>query len=235
MNNVKLTTGDTPRFNIQEERKTSLGDNEVLVRIKACALNYRDLIVADGNPIVWLAKLSGKPVDLIAGSDQTIPLIRWATECGVPVAFVGSTEDVLREATEELERLVPNAKIVARISPPFGFDPSGGLAREILEDVNNSGAKLCIVALGAPKQEIFAALGREYAPTVGFASFGAGIDFIAGHQKRAPRWVRRIAMEWLWRMLSNPKRLAKRYAECALVLPGHTLSALAQRQKPDGS
>lgn len=202
-----------------------------LARSKEFAEAYskHDLIVADGNPIVWLTKLARQPVELITGSDQVIPLSEWATECGTSIAFVGSTQDVLDQAAVHLEATLPGARVVKRISPPFGFDPTGDAAKAIVDEVSASGAKLCFLALGAPKQEVFAAMGYERDPTIGFASVGAGLDFIAGHQQRAPRWVRRIAMEWLWRMLTNPRRLAKRYAECAIVLPGHAISALSQR------
>ncbi|MBP9183826.1 MAG: WecB/TagA/CpsF family glycosyltransferase, partial [Fuscovulum sp.] len=92
------------------------------------------------------------------------------------------------------------------------------------------GSGLCLVALGAPRQERLAALGRQLAPAVGFASVGAGVDFLAGHQRRAPPWVRAIAMEWLWRALSAPRRLVPRYAACAAILPSEALRALRQRQ-----
>ena len=194
------------------------------------AYSQHDLIVADGNPVVWVAKLAGERLELITGSDQVVPLTKWATDCGVTVAFVGSTEEVLDKAAVGLEQAVPGARVVAKISPPFGFDPASDAAGDILEQVQASGARLCFLALGAPKQEVFAARGyREY-PGIGFASVGAGLDFIAGHQKRAPKWVRAIAMEWLWRMMSNPKRLAKRYFDCAVVLPGHVGSAIIQRR-----
>ena len=87
------------------------------------------------------------------------------------------------------------------------------------ERLRAAGPLLCFLAMGAPRQERFAARGRAAAPEAGFVSIGAGLDFFAGHQRRAPRWVRRIAMEWLWRMLSNPRRLALRYLRCGLVLP----------------
>ena len=63
---------------------------------------------------------------------------------------------------------------------------------------------------------------------MGFVSIGAGLDFLAGSQTRAPAWVRAIAMEWLWRMLANPRRLALRYLRCALILPGLARDALRQ-------
>ena len=196
----------------------------------ANAYAQHDLVVADGNPVVWVAKLGGDNLELITGSDQVIPLAAWARDCETTIAFVGSTQDALDKAAARLEQIVPNAKVVAKISPPFGFDPNSEAAGEILDQVKASGARLCFLALGAPKQEVFAARGYRDHPEIGFASVGAGLDFIAGHQKRAPKWVRVIAMEWLWRMMSNPRRLAKRYLDCAVVLPGHVGSAISQRK-----
>lgn len=195
----------------------------------AQAYESHDLICADGNPIVWMAKLGGNNLSLVPGSDQVIPMVQWATDCNVSIALVGSTPDALEKSAAHLTQAVSGVKIAKTISPPFGFDPKGRLASEILDDVKASGAGLCLLALGAPKQELFAAFGHQRYPEIGFASIGAGLDFLAGHQARAPKWVRQIAMEWLWRMLSNPKRLLKRYAECAIVLPGHTGSAIRQR------
>lgn len=189
----------------------------------------QDLVVADGNPIVWLSRLAGRPVALVPGSDMVVPLARTARECGVPVALVGSTRPVLDAAATALCQQVPGLQVAACIAPPMGFDPQGAEARAILEQLAASGARLCFLALGAPKQEAFAALGRRQQPGLGFASVGAGLDFLAGQQKRAPRWVRAMAMEWLWRMLGNPRRLMARYVACAVILPGQAVAALRQR------
>merc|ERR1712034_123912 len=109
----------------------------------------------------------------------------------------------------------------------MGYDPDGEAAAADLARLAGDGAGLCFLALGAPKQERLAARGRDLAPRTGFVSVGAGLDFIAGHQRRAPRWVRKLAMEWLWRMASNPRRLAGRYAACALTLPGLVVQSYA--------
>lgn len=188
-----------------------------------------DMIVADGNPIVWLCALGGQKVALVPGSDLVVPLLEQAAAADVPVAFFGATDTALDLAAARLMDRVPGLRVVLRLSPPMGFDPTGPGADAYLDRIAASGARLCLVALGAPKQEILAARGRRRAPAVGFASIGAGLDFHAGTQARAPRWVRRIAMEWFWRMVGNPGRLARRYAECALILPGQALSALRQR------
>jgi N-acetylglucosaminyldiphosphoundecaprenol N-acetyl-beta-D-mannosaminyltransferase len=193
----------------------------------------QDLVVADGNPVVWLLRLAGQPVELVPGSELVAPLSELAARMEVPVALLGSTPDALEAAAARLEQDHPGLKVAARISPPFGFDPEGPAADACLEDLKASGARLCFLALGAPKQEIFAARGRTKLPSCGFASVGAGIDFIAGTQERAPRWVRAIAMEWLWRALSNPRRLAWRYAQCFMILPGLTWQAWKQRRVTD--
>lgn len=190
----------------------------------------QDLVVADGNPIVWLSRLARRPVGLVTGSDLVVPLAELAAAEGVDIALVGTTDAALAAAAGDIARRVPGCRIVLRIAPPMGFDPDGEAARELLRRVRNSGARLCFLALGAPRQERLAARGRQEAPEVGFASIGAGLDFLAGNQRRAPEWVRRIAMEWAWRMLSAPKRLVPRYARCAAILPAEAVAALRQRR-----
>ncbi|MGP6089418.1 WecB/TagA/CpsF family glycosyltransferase [Antarctobacter jejuensis] len=189
----------------------------------------QDFVVADGNPIVWLSWLAGKPVSLIPGSEAILPLAEIAAAQGVKVALFGSSAPVLAASAEYLEREVRDLEVVCQIAPPMGFNPSGPQAEEMLREIAASGARLCFVALGAPKQETFAAMGRRLAPEVGFASIGAGLDFFAGTQKRAPIWARKIAMEWLWRVAADPRRLAWRYLKCGLVLPGLSVRALLSR------
>jgi len=185
----------------------------------------QDLVVADGNPVVWLSRLARRPVALVPGSDMVVPLAEVAARAGVPVALLGSSEAALKTVAAKLRDRVPGLQIAARIAPPMGFDPQGHAARSVLDELAASGAGLTFIALGAPKQEAFAAYGRRVLPSMGFASIGAGLDFLAGTQTRAPAWVRAIAMEWLWRMLSNPRRLFMRYARCALILPGQMWAA----------
>ena len=187
-------------------------------------------VVADGNPIVWLCRLAGYAVELVPGSELVNPLAALAAKHGRGVALFGSTAETLELVAQRLEAAHPGLKVVARIAPPMGFDPFGPEAERLLGQVRDSGAGLCFLALGAPKQEILAARAATLVPDCGFASIGAGLDFIAGHQTRAPVWVRRIAMEWFWRMMTNPKRLAARYAACAAILPGLSLSALRSRR-----
>lgn len=193
------------------------------------AYAMQDLITADGNPIVWMARLAGQPLDLLPGSDLILPMTRAAERAAVAVGLIGSTRASLAQAARALEQAVPGVRIVAQIAPPMGFDPQSADADTMLDQLHAAQVRLCLVALGAPKQELFAARGRLRTPMIGFASIGAGLDFLAGSQTRAPVWVRRFALEWLWRMLSSPRRMVRRYLHAALILPGHLWASWHQR------
>lgn len=197
----------------------------------AQAYQAQDFVVADGNPIVWLSHLAKRPVTLMPGSDLVVPLARLAAKAGAPVALIGSTEAALSKAAKALCVAVPDLKIASCIAPEFGFDPDSAAAAAVLDQAQADGARLCFLALGAPKQERLAARGRKQTPEMGFASIGAGLDFLAGTQTRAPKWMQILALEWLWRLLSNPTRLAMRYGKCFAILPGLTRDALRQRRR----
>lgn len=189
----------------------------------------QDLVVADGRPIVWLSRLARRPVRVIPGSDLVLPLAGLAADEQVPVALVGGSREALSDAARALCEAAPGLRIVYSHAPVYGFDPVGAEADRILNDLRKAGAGLCFVALGAPKQESFALHGRRIAPAVGFVSVGAGLDFLGGHQVRAPLWMRRMALEWLWRAAGDPRRLVPRYLACAAILPGQIWQALRLR------
>lgn len=210
---------------INLDHLVKLANDEVF----ATAYLAQDFVVADGNPIVWLSRKAGKPVELLPGADLVVPLARWAAEEGTPVAFIGSTDEALAAAAEALKTQAPELEVVACIAPPMGFDPESVAAEAVLKQAAEAGARMAFLALGAPKQERLAARGRQVVPQMGFASIGAGLDFLAGTQNRAPTWVRKLALEWLWRALSNPARLAGRYLRCIAILPRLMKEARAQR------
>lgn len=193
------------------------------------AYAWHDMIVADGKPIVWLHRLAGSRIETAPGSDMILPLCRLAAERSAPVALVGSTGAVLERAATALTEAVPGLEIRSRIAPTQGFDPDGPEADAIFAELARTGARVVFLALGAPKQECLAVRGRRQQPEMGFVSIGAGLDFIAGHQRRAPLVIRRLGMEWTWRMLRHPLRLGPRYLRCIAILPGLMLDALRQR------
>ncbi|MFV0334275.1 MAG: WecB/TagA/CpsF family glycosyltransferase [Tropicimonas sp.] len=186
-------------------------------------------VVADGNPIVWMSRLSGRPVTLVPGSELVEPVAAMAARTGMPIGFFGASDDSLALAAAALEARHPGLRIATRIAPRHGFNPAGAEADACIAEMATSPARLWLLALGAPKQEIFAARAREKLPDRGFLSIGAGIDFIAGHQVRAPKFVQALALEWAWRMFGSPLRLVPRYARCAAAMPGLAGAALQQR------
>ena len=190
----------------------------------------QDIVVADGNPIVWMSQLAGSPVELQPGSDLVYPIARICAEMGIPIALIGSRGESLSKAAVALREALPDLKIVYQNSPTMGFNPTGPEAAAVLNAAQTAGARMCFLALGAPKQEVFAAFGRQITPKLSFASVGAGLDFLSGDQTRAPLWVRKIAMEWLWRMVTNPGRMVARYSKSFIVLPGHLFRSVVRTQ-----
>lgn len=187
-------------------------------------------VTADGRPIVWLSRWARQPVDLVTGSDLVAPMFALCAELSVPIALFGSTTEILSKARGILEQDYPGLDVAAAIAPPMGFDPISPQADALLKDIAASGARLCFIALGAPKQELLAARARAAHPHLGFLSIGASIDFIVGAQKRAPWIFRTLAAEWLWRLMQDPRRLAARYMACFALLPRLILRALRTRR-----
>lgn len=178
------------------------------------------LITADGFPIVIACRLQGKRVGRVAGSDLIEPISAEAARTGKSIYLFGSNLHVLVKASRVLRQRNPGLTIAGMSAPPQGFDPTSEDASRCLAAIRSSGADLCFVALGAPKQELFSDHGKNVLSNVSFVCIGAGLDFIAGAQIRAPRWMQRYGMEWLWRAAGNPQRLLYRYLLCMGALPG---------------
>lgn len=195
-----------------------------LVKLRADAA-FRDayraarFVTADGAPVAKLASQSGRRVLRTTGADLVIPLAAGAAQRKLGIALYGSTPDVLARAGRSLsEASGGNLHITRAVSPPYGFDPEGAVADAALDDIAASGARLCFVALGAPKQEILAARAVKKGVPVGFVCIGAALDFLAGAQQRAPAFMRNNGLEWFWRVATNPRRLGWRYVQCGQVL-----------------
>lgn len=188
-------------------------------------------ITADGKPVVWLSRIAGQSgVCLVTGSDLILPVVELAEKLDAPVALVGATAASLEATARALCRRYAGLRIVLTLAPRMGFDPSDQEADDVIAKIRSSDAKLVFLALGAPKQELFAARAQADLPDVGFLSIGAGLDFISGAQKRAPQWVRAIAAEWLWRAFGDPRRMVNRYLTCLTILPVLVLTALRTRK-----
>jgi N-acetylglucosaminyldiphosphoundecaprenol N-acetyl-beta-D-mannosaminyltransferase len=179
-------------------------------------IDAAELVVADGAPLVWASRVAGDPLpERVAGSDLVWNLAAAAAERGLRLALLGGTPDgVLRpteRAAEILEARYPGLKVVGAWCPPMGFDRDDSQWRALVERVQAAAPDLVYVGLGFPKQEFVIARLRAVAPKTWFLGCGASIDFIAGYRRRAPRWMQRSGTEWLFRMCSEPRRLARRY------------------------
>jgi exopolysaccharide biosynthesis WecB/TagA/CpsF family protein len=176
-------------------------------------------VTADGFPIVMLSHLLGKPIKRTTGADLVEPLCREAGKKGLPVFMMGSNAHTLSLTARHLSERFHGLQIAGTFAPGRNFDPFSTEADDAINLIRGSGAKLCFVALGAPRQEVFAARCLDELDGTGMLCIGAALDFIAGTQKRAPSITQKIGLEWAWRMLKDPRRLAPRYARCMAVVP----------------
>lgn len=183
------------------------------------AVSKARFVTADGAPVARLARRQNAGIERTTGADLIVPLTKAAAERGLPIYLFGASDDALGEAAADLaERCDGKLDVVGTWSPSRNFDPEGPEADEAIDRIARSGARICFLALGAPKQEIFAARALARGCNVGFVACGAAVDFLARRQIRAPQFMQDHGLEWLWRLSTNPRRLAARYAQCALLL-----------------
>lgn len=177
-------------------------------------------VTADGKPIAWMARRFDSRVERVAGSDLVLPSIEIAARLGAPIALIGAIDETVLDTAESvLKQKIPDLQVAFKRSPSFPFDPFGAEADALIAELRESGARLVMLALGAPRQEILASRMIEACPDLGIMSVGAGIDFIAGAQKRAPRLFQKLGLEWVWRLLRDPMRMGPRYWHCIRILP----------------
>lgn len=173
-------------------------------------VNEADMATPDGAPVAWmLRRLGHAGQQRINGPDLMWRYCEQAQLRGEPIFFYGGTEETLARMRVMLLAAFPGLKIVGAISPPFrALTPDEDAT--IVDQINASGAGVVFVSLGCPKQELWMAAhrGRVHAVMIGV---GAAFDFHAGTTRRAPRWMQNSGLEWLHRLLSEPRRLGKRY------------------------
>jgi exopolysaccharide biosynthesis WecB/TagA/CpsF family protein len=175
-------------------------------------------VSADGAPVVSLARRAGAELERTTGADLVLPLAEAAAREGLPVFLFGATARSLSVAAQRLRERYPALDIVGMEAPPMGFDPTGPQAAAAADRIAATGAKIVLVALGAPKQELFADFAAARHEGIGYLCIGAAIDFVSGEQVRAPKLFQLVKLEWLWRLMLDPRRLALRYWRCATLL-----------------
>lgn len=174
------------------------------------AVNSADMATSDGAPIAWALRKLGFPAqERINGPDLMWRYLREAEQAGQTVFFYGGTRYALVKLRASIAREFPSLKVAGTCSPPFR-ELSSLEDEDEVEKINRSGANVVFVGLGCPKQEKWMAAhrGRINALMIGV---GAAFDYHSGTVKRAPLWWQHNGLEWLYRLVSDPKRLMKRY------------------------
>lgn len=195
---------------------------------------YRDasLSLVDGKPLVWLGKLLGRPFpDKISGSDLVEPLAERAAREDLSIFLLGAKEGVGARAADALRARSPKLRIAGVLSPPLGFDADPALDQRVVDEVRAARPSLVLVALGAPRQELWMHAHRAALAPAVLLGIGGTLDFLAGEKVRAPRIVSEVGLEWAFRLAQEPRRMAERYLVRDRAFFGIALRTLRQHRR----
>jgi N-acetylglucosaminyldiphosphoundecaprenol N-acetyl-beta-D-mannosaminyltransferase len=192
-----------------------------------------DLVIADGFPIVKLSPFFGPALKgRVTGSDITPMLAERAAQEGFSIYGLGAADGIAERAMRILKKRNPSLKVAGTYSPPYAplleMDH-----RKILQRLENAKPDILFVAFGAPKQDKFIHMhvrGWNVPVSIGV---GGSLDFIVGEQKRAPVWLQKLYLEWLWRLCSSPRRLFGRYVMNLRFLFSATRQMFMIHRMPD--
>jgi N-acetylglucosaminyldiphosphoundecaprenol N-acetyl-beta-D-mannosaminyltransferase len=175
------------------------------------SVNAADLATPDGMPVVWLGKLKGyKNIRRVYGPDLMLEICRLSERRGYKNYFYGSTIKVLSGLSENLKRTFPALVVSGTYSPPFR-DLSVAEEGQAVENINKDNPDILWVGLGSPKQDIWMYRNRDKLNASAIIGVGAAFDFLSGIKPQAPKWMRGIGLEWLFRFSAEPQRLWRRY------------------------
>lgn len=188
------------------------------------AYTKASLVLADGAPVVLASRLVQKALpERVAGSDLVPAVFDKVTEKQqtkkLRVYLLGAGPGVAERAAEAIHQRWSGIEVVGTYSPPMGFENDPAENEHIVSLIAESQPDLLLVGLGAPKQELWVSRHIEQIDAKAALCIGATIDFLAGEKSRSPRWMQRVGLEWLHRMMTEPSRLAKRYLRDAWIFP----------------
>lgn len=198
----------------------------------AARLNSFDLATPDGQPVRWALNLLHRAglTDRVYGPTLTLRVLAGCAEEGLPVYLYGSTEPTLHRLVAELTSQLPGLKIVGQEPSKFrAVQP--GEDKEIAARIRDSGARVVLVGLGCPRQELFAYAMRPLLD-VPLLAVGAAFDYHAGLLRTPPGWLQRAGLEWLWRLGLEPRRLWRRYVLLNPAYLGRLGAQLARLWRP---
>lgn len=186
----------------------------------AASMDNAELVTADGAGVVLASRVLGSPLpERVAGFDLAVACLKKAAEEGVPVYLLGARSEVLEEAGNNLLQRLPALQIAGSHHGYFNRDEEEGL----LSEIQSKKPGLLLVAMGSPAQEKFIYRHKAKLPSCVAVGVGGSFDVLAGRAKRAPRWVQRAGLEWLYRLCRQPSRLGR-----AKALPLFLLKVLRQ-------
>jgi len=179
-------------------------------RLRA-AYDAASLALVDGMPVLWASRLLGTPLpEKVSGSDLVMPLARVAAAHGWRVYLLGGGPGTAAAAAEWL-RAFCGVHVVGHDDAVITLDGSGPGEDAVLQRIRRARPQLVLVALGSPKQELWIHRVRHHIRPAVAIGVGATLDFVAGRVRRAPPWMSRLGLEWLYRLAQEPRRLWRRY------------------------
>lgn len=220
---------------IDEEKRGYVCVTDVNALLHACQdpelcriFNTSTMTVPDGVPLVWAGRSAGADwMGRVCGPDLMPALLSVAAEHKWSSYFLGGAPHVAEEMIEKFKRTIPDLEIAGWQSPPFR-DLSPVEEAAMIREINDSGAQIVWVGLGAPKQERWMDHYRGQLTASLLVGVGGAFDMHAGRVKRAPRWIQRSGLEWAYRLAQEPGRLWKRYTR---NVPVFALALLRQAPK----
>lgn len=173
-------------------------------------LQESDLLMPDGMPLVWGARLLGLAMEeRVAGSDIVPMLAERAARKGYSLYLLGAAPGIAQQAADMLQEKFPELVIAGVNSPPYSSVLE--MNAQVVQDIRQANPDILLVAFGNPKQEKWIGMYRHQVNVPVMIGVGATLDFIAGHRARAPQWMQKSGLEWLFRLAQEPRRLWRRY------------------------
>lgn len=190
-----------------------------------------DIRVADGMPLVWAARIQGDRLsERLAGADLFWRVAERAASEGRSMYLLGGTPSANTLAVEVLRKRWPSLVIAGHTAPMVSSPPSPEEVAALRTEMLRTRPELVLVGMGSPKQEQVIQALKPALPGSWMMGLGASFSFAAGEIRRAPKWLQRVGMEWLWRMSQEPTRLARRYVVDDLPFLGELLYAAVRER-----
>jgi len=171
-----------------------------------------DMFVADGMPLIWASRLQGTPLpERVCGSNLIYSLSEAAAQHGRSIFLLGGDPGTAEGAADLLRKQSPALKIAGSHCPPMGFQDDPAEMKRITDLLEASAPDIIFVALGCPKQEQLIDQLRAVIPSAWWLGIGISFSYATGDLKRAPKWLQRIGLEWVYRLVQDPRRMFSRY------------------------